>query len=499
MPEPTQDGHPTRDAGSSAAADTGYSEWISEVRRLYVEPKGPAELHFVEDEPDLPEQPARGRGRLLGRGRRSSQAAGAAPTTEPLAAPAVPVRPSLADLMAGGTAPAETEGVRAGAPVAAEPMELEAVEPDVVEPEVVEPDVVEPEPFAHEPEVVEPEAAAEVAQPEAAEPEVPEVGADPERRPGRRVEWPSLEGDASRPAFEPWAVVARREPASAEGEPATLQDGDADGPPVTDPDDVDWPVAVAAQDEGWPVAAPAADLPSEVAVPSDVGPSSAPSPEQAWVAALADAHDAALTSVPAPRAVEPDEDLAVADAPVPTHSWWDEGPLDETSADPAGDGTPDDGSATPAAAPGPSAVDLGAASRSSWFDETPDDELADEPGPVPATTPTAGEGRPDPSPSAAGALPPWPTRAPGDPLTRREDPSEAPVTRAQTRAAARRAARRRAARRRWALVAAVVLLVVVAAGWWVLRPDGAAAAGASPRPDTAAVTVVDRPAGLLRS
>ncbi|WP_205860762.1 hypothetical protein [Phycicoccus sp. HDW14] len=491
MPEAGGDGRP----GSSAepAAEAPYSEWISEVRRLYVEPKGPTELHLdAEDEPEIaaPARP-RGRGRLLGRGRRQQDGAGS--SAPPPAA--VPGRPSLADLIAAQpSAPVDRE--TAPPPVAVvEPEPVAVVEPEpepepvavaeaepvaVVEPEPEPVAVAEPEPEPEPVAVVEPQPVAVVES----EPEpVAVVEPEPEPEPVAVVE------------PEPVAVVEPEPVAVVEPEPEPVRGTSRDRAHHADltADDPSWLVGdtvepVAVDDvafEAWP----AEPTPARVSTDED--------PEfEVWPVVAA--HE--------PAGEEPLAEDGHTEA-VRRRSWWDEGdPADDSDqVDGTGSVVPQPLSLPPEVRPASFAPTAGA-------DENDDSDAAAEParrsdrhrstgrsagrsarGPVTTPEPTTSWGL-DEEPSFEAAL----LAAQADEGQRPGTP-EPPLTRAESRAAARRAEKARTSRRRRALVAAIVLLVVVAATWWILRPHQTASADTPTAQHAAAVLLVAQHPGLQRS
>ncbi len=114
MPDERGEVAPEHEA-EGEAADHGYSEWISEVRRLYVEPKGPAELqvHLVGDAESGEQARDRGRRHLRGPGRPKEQKAPPEP---------VLLRPSLAELIAPDDGPVPPTAATGEDPTEAVPL-----------------------------------------------------------------------------------------------------------------------------------------------------------------------------------------------------------------------------------------------------------------------------------------------------------------------------------------------------------------------------------------
>ncbi|MBM6400423.1 hypothetical protein [Phycicoccus sonneratiae] len=475
MPDP-------HDGGGDPAADARYSEWISEVRRLYVEPKGPAELHVpAELEDDTPEPRARGRGRLLGRRRHQAPEEVVAPV-----APS-PAHPSLADLINAQPSAAPTEAHSAPAPDP-RPYNLEPVPADEVLAEVV----VEDE-APHDEVALADDVSAEVVVED--ESPVDEVALADDVSAEVVVEDESPADEA--PSGSSWwdDALATDAPTADDDEPEAARPAAssvlADDPSWT----VDTVAEVEAEDDpgfrAWP-AEPVAD-----GEPVDDEPVF-----EAWPVTVDEA-----TAATDHEATTPVDDTENRPAPEAPHrrSWWDEGELaEDDEADTAAaemDPEPDaDTLATPAApaAPEPPAEDpaprrgdrhrasgrgSGRSSRRTGRSAAP--APAEDPAPHVSGTPAetfaaallAAEAEQGDGAQQAD-VPERPERAQGH---------DAPLSRAETRAAARRAERARTARRRRALVAAIVLLVVVAAAWWVLRPHATASADTTTAQHAAAV------------
>ncbi len=477
---PDESGESRDDLPVEPTAEAPYSEWISEVRRLYVEPKGSSELHFVvEDEPEDSEPvKGRGRGRLLGRGRRQQATA-----TPPAGSPEVPARPSLADLIA---APSVTPRAAGVAPVSAEPEAV--VEPVVLdEPEL--PRVVAEEPVVLE----EPETAHDVvAEPELAE-STEVVAAQVVVEEPLVLDEPAVPDE---PAVAPDAHTA----VDLTDDPSWLAGSVAEPKTADDVAFEAWPAepfvaTVSGVDEepafeAWPVVA--AGEPA----------SRDPEDTSARGAGRHEVEDETAATTDAASDIDTQIDAELVEEPVRRRSWWDEGDIgdDIDSADSAdsaaaqfspdgsdvdptptvGRGEASEGDVAPVARRSdrhrPSGRSAGRSSR--------------QPAPAPLVPATDG----DEAPSFEAALLAAEAEEAG-----RTSGSAAPATRAESRAAARLTEKQRTTRRRRALVAAIVLLIVVAATWWVLRPHQTASADTTTAQDAAAVLVVTQHTTAFRS
>lgn len=460
MPDPSGEGRD--DLPVEPTVEAPYSEWISEVRRLYVEPKGPTELPFVvEDEPeDTAPAKGRGRGRLLGRGRRQQAAATPPPPAD------VASRPSLADLIAAQTAaqpPAADPGPGTDAPRVEEASAQAEPEPEPV-PEVVA--VVE-EPVAVEEQEPAPQVVAVVEAASVEELPVPADEPQPEEpAPAPHAHHPvDLTDDPS------WSGDRAPEPTPTEE--VVFEAWPAEPGPASRPSTDDEPAF-----EAWPVAAANGSADADV-----------------------DATERRTVRHAEEDATGPETDAEASDEPVRRRSWWDEGDLgdDTQPADPVAT-QPFPAEPTE---PSPAATVRGAAEDEAGPDVAPVARRSDrhrasgrgagrssrQPAPAPAPPATG-----DAAPSFEDAL-----RAAEAEEAARSTGPRVPTTRAESRAAARQAERRRATRRRRALVAAIVLLVVVAATWWVLRPHQTASADTTTATNAATALVVAQPTTALRS
>lgn len=348
MPEAGGEDRSTDRTGADPATDSGYSEWISEVRRLYVEPKGPAELYVVAEDDEAAPAPAKGRGRRLGRGRRSQQAS-AAP--EAAAESPTPARPSLADLMAA----------RAEEPVTSAPR-AEAATADGT--------------------------ADDLAR-----------------------TWPASAAEEPEPAFEPWPVAVRDEtvedepearPVAARSPAPTVDEGWPEAPPPASPpvdegragtphrvgSEQAWIAALADAAETAPAVgdtpAPGGTLAPDVTLAADGTP--APEGTRSWwdEAALDDVETGTDPVQPVERA-QPAAPPPVTEAPARRSSWFDE----EPGADPTdGGGSPlPDPLADTVSADG---TDLGTGAV--WVDPT-DEEPGTPTAPAPGAPRTRAEVR----------------------------------------------------------------------------------------------------------